>query len=497
MARRANGWFLLLAAAAAAGCSQAKSSPAGMPTQAEPMVVYDSPIRETVTDFEDFPGRTDAITTVSVRARVSGYLKRVYFQDGQRVRKGDVLFQIDDRPFQAALDRAKATLQQADAHSKRLNNEFRRAKVLYDQGRSISREEFDRYAFDAAEADATFATAKANLDLAALDLEWTNVTADLPEGAVGRLSRRLVDPGNLIKADETMMTTIITEDPLYVYFDVHEQAMLRIRRLIAEGKVKARSEKEVTVKISLSDEKDAQGNPIYSHEGTVDFTDNHVDMSTGTLQFRARMANPNQFITPGLFVKVRLPIGDPHPALLVREQSLQSDQGLKKVFVLEAKDADGNPYVITDPLTGKPALDKGGKPIPGYKPVAVDVGQLGVLRGKFREVNTGVKEGDLVVAQGMQKIRLGTNPVTGKPFLVKARPWAPDDDASTPASARAGSQAAAGASAAETSPVAPASKAPAAGPAAPAGGRPTADAGGARPGGPSGPREPSSRRGSH
>ncbi|WP_165227240.1 efflux RND transporter periplasmic adaptor subunit [Aquisphaera insulae] len=482
---RVSAALVLLAAASVAGCGQANSSPAGMPTQAEPMVVYDRPVRQVVTDFEDFPGRTEAITTVSVRARVSGYLKRVYFQDGQRVRKGDVLFQIDDRPFQAALDRARATLMQADSHAKRLGNEFRRAKVLYDQGRSISREEFDRYTFDLAESEASLATAKANLDLAALDLEWTNVTADLPEGAVGRLSRRLVDPGNLIKADETMMTTIITEDPIYVYFDVHEQAMLRIRRLIAEGKVKARSEKEVTIQISLSDEKDAQGNPRFPHEGTVDFTDNHVDLSTGTLQFRARMANPGQFITPGLFVKVRLPIGEPHPALLVREQSLQSDQGLKKVFVLQAKDQDGNPYAITDPLTGKPAIDKAGKPVLGYRPVAVDVGELGVLRGRLREVNAGVKEGDLVVAQGMQKIRLGTNPVTGKPFLVKARPWTPEDDLDSPASTRGSATATPTATA--TPAAATATASPTSAPTSAGRPGPTAEAPAAHPGGVKGP----------
>ena len=165
----------------------------------------------------------------------------------------------------------------------------------------------------------------------------------------GRLSRRMVDPGNLVKADDTPLTTIVTQDPLYVYFDVHEQAMLRIRRLLQEGKLKAKSEKEVIVQLSLSDEKDSEGKDIFTHQGIVDFTDNRVDLNTGTLRFRAKIDNPGQLITPGLFVKVRLPIGDPHPALMVREQALQSDQGQKKVFVLQAKDEDGNPYFIEDP----------------------------------------------------------------------------------------------------------------------------------------------------
>ena len=344
-------------------------------------------------------------------------MKRVYFHDGQEVRKDELLFLIDPRPFKATLDRQKGALEQAEAHAKRLNNEYHRAKVLFEQGRAISREEFDRYAFDHAEAEAALSTARANVDLAQLDLDWTQVTADLPEGVTGRLSRRMVDPGNLVKADDTMMTTIVSQDPLYVYFDVHEQAMLRIRRLIQEGKVKARSEKEVSLLIGLSDEKDREGNPVYPHQGIVDFTDNRVDVNTGTLRFRAKLANPNQMISPGLFVKVRLPIGEAHPALMIREQALQSDQGLKKVFVLQPKDEKGNPYFIKD-AKGELVMDEKGKPIPAYKPVAVDVGIPGVLRNGFREISQGIKPGDKVVAVGMQKIRLGKNSMSKEDFLV-------------------------------------------------------------------------------
>jgi membrane fusion protein, multidrug efflux system len=419
--RLCAGLLLLAGMAGVAGCGQASSQTAPPPPPATE-VVYDTPITQIVTDYEDFPGRTDAIYTVEVRARVSGYLKRVYFHDGQEVRKDELLFLIDPRPFQATLDRQKGALEQAEAHASRLNNEYRRAKLLFEQGRAISREEFDRYAFDHAEAEAALSTAKANRDLAQLDLEWTKVTADLPEGITGRLSRRMIDPGNLVKADDTMMTTIVSQDPLYVYFDVHEQAMLRIRRLIQEGKVKARSEKEVSLLIGLSDEKDSEGNPDYPHQGMVDFTDNRVDLNTGTLRFRAKLANPNQMISPGLFVKVRLPIGEAHPALMIREQALQSDQGLKKVFVLQPKDEKGNPYFIKDAT---------GKPIPAYKPVAVDVGTPGVLRNGFREISQGIKPGNLVVAVGMQKIRLGKDPITKEDYLVIARPFDPERDSST------------------------------------------------------------------
>ncbi len=426
--RLCAGLLLLAGMAGVVGCGQAGSQTAQPPPPAT-QVVYDTPITQVVTDYEDFPGRTDAIYTVEVRARVSGYLKRVYFHDGQEVRKDELLFLIDPRPFKATLDRQKGALEQAEAHAKRLNNEYHRAKVLFEQGRAISREEFDRFTFDHAEAEAALSTARANVDLAQLDLDWTQVTADLPEGVTGRLSRRMVDPGNLVKADDTMMTTIVSQDPLYVYFDVHEQAMLRIRRLIQEGKVKARSEKEVSLLIGLSDEKDREGNPVYPHQGIVDFTDNRVDVNTGTLRFRARLANPNQMISPGLFVKVRLPIGEAHPALMIREQALQADQGLKKVFVLQPKDEEGNPYFIRD-AKDELVMDEKGKPIPAYKPVAVDVGIPGVLRNGFREISQGIKPGDMVVTVGMQKIRLGKDS-RGKDFLVKARPFDPERDSST------------------------------------------------------------------
>jgi RND family efflux transporter MFP subunit len=426
--RTLAGLVLPAGLVAIAGCGQAVSDTRG-PQALDPLVVYDTPVVRQVTDHQEFPGRVDAIYNVDVRARVSGYLKEVCFKDGDLVKKGDVLFRIDPRPFKATLDRAKATLDQAEAHAHRLNNEYRRAKLLFDQGRSISREEYDRYAFDHAEAEASLATAKANVDLAALDLEWTNVTADLPEGFTGRLSRRMVDPGNLIKAEDTMMTTMVTQDPLYIYFDVHEQAMLKITRLIQEGKV---DPKKIPVDFALSDEQE------FKHKGWVQFTDNKVDINTGTLRFRATVDNPDHLITPGLFVRVRLPIGDAHSAIMIREQAIQSDQGQKKVFVLKPKDDQGNPYILERVEKGQPVK------IPAYKPVQVDIGTLGVLADGYREVQKGIAPGDFVVVVGMQKIRIVSEPKDPKQSneskaskppsnLVKARPFNPDTDAMTTA----------------------------------------------------------------
>ena len=207
----------------------------------------------------------------------------------------------------------------------------------------------------------------------------------------------MVDPGNLIKSDDTQLTSIVSLDPLYVYFDVHEQAMLRLKRLLQAGQAvpgQAQGDKAVPVLIGLSDE------DSFPHKGIVDFTDNRVDLNTGTLRFRAKIDNPadqngNRFIVPGLFVRVRLPIGDPHSALMIREQALVTDQGRKTVFVIrEKKDKDG-----------KPELNEKGEP--KYVTLVRDVGTPGVLRDGYREVEKGLEPGDWVVVSGMQRLRPG------------------------------------------------------------------------------------------
>ncbi len=364
----------------------AQSAP-GRPT---PIAVYDLPITRMVTDYEEFPGETDSPYSVQIRARVSGYMTRVYFLDGTMVKKEDKLFQIDPQMYDADFHRAVGTVEQYKAHVERLKKEYNRAKSL--RGReSISQEEHDRYRFDYEEAEANLKVAEANEKLARLNLEWTEVTSPID----GLLSRRMVDPGNLVKADDTILTSVVSLDPLYVYFDVHEQAMLRIKRLMQLGKLKlqAQGTKAVPVDIGLSDEKG------FPHKGVVDFTDNRVDLNTGTLRFRAKIDNPpdahgNRFIVPGLFVRVRLPIGEPHSALLVPERAMVTDQGRKTVFVVKPK---------TDEL-GQPVM-KDGKPV--YISLVRDVGEVGVLREGYREVEKGIEPGDWVVVAGMQRLRPG------------------------------------------------------------------------------------------
>ncbi len=387
--------FPLWASAAATGCQQAAS---GRPAL-KPVAVYDLPVTRTVTDYEEFPGQTDAIISVQVRARVSGYMTQVYFKDGDLVNEGNLLFEIDPRQYKAEFERAEGNVQQIEAHRRRLEKEYHRARNLLAMAK-ISQEEHDRYEADYKETEANLKLANANRDLARLNLDWCEVRA----ASSGLLSRRMVDPGNLIKADDTVLTSLVSLDPLYVYFDVHEQAMLRIKRLMQEGKVKVKSqgEREVPVQIALSDEDN------YPHEGLVDFTDNRVDINTGTLRFRAKISNPadrngNRFIVPGLFVRVRLPIGEPHRALMIREQALVSDQGQKGVFIVKEKDAEG-----------KPLLDEQNKPT--QKAFWSKVGTPGVLREGFLEIQQGVQPGDWVVVSGMQRLR-NERPVEAKRFV--------------------------------------------------------------------------------
>jgi len=332
-----------LACAGVGGCQQAQFKP----EQPPPDVRFEAPIARVVKDYEDLPGRTDAIVKVQVRSRVSGYMTNSYFKDGTYVEKDAKLFEIDARPFMADRDRAKGTVDQLEAHLHRLERSYNRAKNLLSRG-SVSPEEFDQYEADYKETAAQLEVAKANLHLAELNMEWTEVRSPCS----GLLSRRMTDPGNLVKADDTILTSIVSLDPLYVYFDPADSTMLKIRRLIQQRKARNESEHDVPVTILLADEDERKDAP---HEGTIDFTDNQVDVSTGTLQFRAKLRNVDHFIAPGLFVRVRLPIGDDHPAVMIREQALERDQDRKKVWLL------GYDLLWTAPVKEASAIPAKGK----------------------------------------------------------------------------------------------------------------------------------------
>lgn len=352
-------------------------------------IPYVTPATETVTDFEEFTGRTEAVKSVEIRARVTGYLDKVMFKDGSDVKEDQVLFEIDPRPYQATYERAQATLDQAEAREKRLEADFGRANALFSRG-TLSREEYDKTASDLAESKGAIGIARADRDLAKLNLEWTKVTAPI----AGRISRRMVDPGNLVKSDETMLTTIVALDPLYVYFDIDERTVLKIRRMIAEGRMKSRAEAAVPILAALAGEAD------YPHKGTIDFSENRVDPGTGTLRVRAVIDNPAagrpnaegsaplRSMSPGLFIRVRLPLGDPHPSLVIPEKAIGVDQGIKYVYVVK----DGK--------------DKDGKPVQNFVRQTI---QVGSMVGDRRVVDSGLKPDDRVIVSGLQRIRPGEN----------------------------------------------------------------------------------------
>jgi multidrug efflux system membrane fusion protein len=351
--------------AAVAGCERPTTKPAVKP----PVVMVSAPITEEVQDYEDFTGRTDAIPKVEIRARVTGYLEKVYFKDGDDVKEGDLMFVIDPRLYKADLERATSTVSQNEARFNRLDLDYNRAKKLFERG-VIGREEYDKSFGDRAEAEAALGVSKAALDYAKLNDEFTRVRAPIS----GRVSRRMVDPGNLVQADVTALTNIVSLDPLYVYWDIDERTLLKIRRLIREGKVKTRSEQEVPVFAALSDEED------FPHRGTIDFADNQLDASTGTLRLRAQLENPKpHLLSPGLFMRIRLPVGPARRSIMIPEQALGTDQGRKFLYVVNPKTKE---VIKRSVVIGK--LDKG-----------------------LREIHQGLAQGESVVVSGLQRIRDG------------------------------------------------------------------------------------------
>ncbi len=350
---------------AAVGCQQAKSQ---MPPPPPAEVLVEMPVEKEITDHEDFTGQTEAFKSVEVRARVTGYLEQVNFQDGTEVAEGAVLFNIDARPYQAQVDKTEATVAQNEARLNRLNLDLQRTTVLRSKG-VLTQEDFDKVTGDRAEAEATLRAARADLERARLDLEFTRVRAPIS----GRISRKLLDIGNLIKGDETVLTTINTPDPMYVYFDVNERTLLRLRRMVQSGKMRSSKEVELPVLMGLADEGDD-----FSHAGIINFEENKLDSSTGTLRIRGIFPNPSRLLSPGLFVRIRVPIGAAYRAVLVSEQSLGTDQGQKFLFVINAQDEAE------------------------YRKV-----QTGGLHDGLRVITDGLKMGEKVVVNGLQRIRPG------------------------------------------------------------------------------------------
>jgi RND family efflux transporter MFP subunit len=348
-------------------------------------VVVTRPIKDVVTDYQDFTGRLDALMTVDIRARVSGYIVEAPFKEGDYVHKGDLLFQIDRRPFEAALNQAIANLKQAQADENLQDKNARRARTMIGS-QSISKEDYDTMIATAEKSKATTGSMEAARDMTQINLDWTRVIAPLS----GRVSRRNVDPGNLAAADNTVLTTLVSDDPMYAYFDVDERTYLNLVQAAARksgkdspehaaaGVAKTRqstllSTLKLPVQMELANEQD------FSHAGQIDFIDNRVNASTGTIRMRGVFPNPDGRLKSGLFVRIRLPIGDPHEAVLIPDEALLSDQGRKYVYVVNDK-----------------------------KEVAYRAVTVGQEIQTLRVINKGLKGDERVLVSGMQRVRPGT-----------------------------------------------------------------------------------------
>ena len=364
---------LLLLLILAAGCER----PAPKVATAEPVKVKVAlPTQEMVTQFEEFTGRTSAVRTVEVRSRVTGFVNAVLFKDGAEVQEGQELFAIDDRSFKSQAAATAALVAQSQTRLQRLNSQYRRGKQLV-ATKSITEEQFEQLGFDQAEAESSLAAAKAAKEMADLNLEYTRVLAPMS----GTISNRRVDPGNVVKADDMSMATIVKLNPIYAYFDINERTVLHLRRMMDEGKIESAEKARLKVGVALADEE------APSHEGTIDFVDSQVDAATGTLHVRATIENPSKLLSPGLFVRLRFPVGEPHLALLIPEEALVSDQGQRFVYVVGLDD----------------------KTV--YRRV-----KIGMFVNGKRVIEDGVKPKERVVVQGLQRVKEGTT-VVAEPFM--------------------------------------------------------------------------------
>jgi RND family efflux transporter MFP subunit len=363
----------LFAALAASlfGCGKAANQ-----SPAAPEVMVAQVLSQKITDWDEYTGRFQAIDTVEVRPRVSGYIDQVQFREGKAVKKGETLIVIDPRPYQADFDRAKAGLALAKAQRELATLEAERVHKLKDSG-AVSQEEFDERLSALHQQEASVAAAQAEYDAAALNLSFTKVTAPID----GQASRAEVTRGNLVTGGNnggTLLTTIVSTDPMYVYFEGDEQAYLRYNQLARSGQRPSSRNFANPVRVGLANE---EGFP---HEGHMDFVDNQLNVRTGTIRGRAVLDNKDGLFTPGMFARVQLLGTAEREAILIEERAIGTDQTQNFVLVVGADNKVE------------------------YRPV-----QLGRSIRGLRIVNKGLSASDVIVVNGLQRVRPGT-PVTPK-----------------------------------------------------------------------------------
>jgi multidrug efflux system membrane fusion protein len=354
------------------GCGDSAQKAAAPPP---PTVTIAKPVKRTVSDFDEYVGRFVAVSSVEVRARVSGYLEAVHFKDGQTVKQGDLLFTIDKRPFQNAVEQARANVTQAKSNLSFTEADFTRGQQLV-RDKTITDQTFEQRSQAYRNAQASVSNAEAAQRTAELDLEFTELRAPIN----GRIGDRRVSPGNLVTGgtggNTTLLATIVSTDPIRFEFTFDEASYLRYERLakgsnndISSGGTGAGTK----VSLKLIDEAD------FAHEGTMDFVDNVIDRATGTIRGRAVFPNPNGVLTVGMFARVRVPASSPYEALLVPDNAIGTEQARKFVTTVNAEN------VVT----------------PKYVTLAQ------VLPDGFRVIKDGLSPDDRVIVNGLLRARPG------------------------------------------------------------------------------------------
>ena len=370
-------WLVAGAVLPALLCSGCGKSAEGTPSAPPPVSVdIGTPTDKEVTDYRDFTGRLEPVADVEIRARVSGYLKKIEFdptiEHGAEVKEGDVLFEIDRRPFEIALKSAEAQLLQAQAKLKTSTAELARTKRLFDQ-EAATQADLDRDTGARMLSEGSIQAAEAAIAQANLDLEFSKITSPV----AGRISRNLVSVGDLITPSTGPLTSVVTVDPVYAYFDMDELTLQRVLAGIRDGKLKGPMDGKIPVLLGLGSGTD------YPFTGKLDFIENRVNPNTGTIRVRGVFENHKSErgprpLSPGYFARIRLPLGEPHKAVLVPERAIGRDLGQPFVYVV-----DGENNVAFRRVT------------------------LGPLQEGLRVISEGLSAGERIVINGLQRVRAG------------------------------------------------------------------------------------------
>jgi len=361
-----TGRVVLLFATSLALISCNKQAPP--PESQPPPVTIAKPVQKEIIEWDYYTGRTAAVENVNITPRVSGYIDNVSFRAGDRVNKGDLLFVIDPRPYQAALDQAKAQLSEAQANQQLQDANFARQDKLRLNG-VIAKEDYDTSLSNKNQAAARVLAGAASVESAQLNLTFTRVISPIR----GLIARELVTVGNLVQTDTTLLTNIVSVDPIYAYFNVDERSVLRYQQQVRLGKLPNARHEAVSVYLQLANENG------FPHQGSIDFINNQFNTSTGTLEVRGLFSNANGVLIPGAFVRIRVAGSPLTPALLVSDRAVGTDQGQKYVLVV-----DKDNVVVVKPVV------------------------LGPEAEGLRVVRTGLTADDQVIINGIVNARPGS-----------------------------------------------------------------------------------------